>query len=83
MLKYFTLQEKNIYFWSAVVLFITALFSVGAYHADEHYQILEFAGLKLGLTSAENLPWEFHYQMRQTLQPFMVIALHKFGQSLV
>lgn len=79
--KHFVLQEKNIYLWSIFVLFITSIFSVGAYHYDEHFQILEFAGLQLGLTTAENLPWEFHYQMRQTLQPFMVIALHKFWET--
>lgn len=55
-----------------------AVFSIGAHHADEIYQIFEFAGYKLGLNSAQSLPWEFHEQMRSGVQPLIVYGLTKF-----
>lgn len=55
-----------------------AILSVGYLYPDEHFQILEFAALKLNLTQKENLPWEFHYQMRPSIQPLMVVLTHKF-----
>lgn len=59
-------------------LFITAsIYSTGFYHWDEHFQILEFAALKLNLTNADSLPWEYHNLMRPSLQPLMVVALYK------
>lgn len=56
-----------------------AILSVGWLHPDEHFQILEFAGFKLNLTQKENLPWEFQYRMRSSVQPFMVVLTHKIA----
>jgi GPI mannosyltransferase 3 len=67
----------------AVGLFVTLLaswFSVGYYHPDEHFQILEFAGYRLGQSPASDLPWEFREQIRPALQPVIacgVIAVAK------
>ncbi len=61
-----------------LTLFITvvsAFFSTGALHADEHYQILEFAGLKIGTTSVEQLPWEYAHQIRPAFQPAIVVGI--------
>lgn len=74
--------KKNIYILSGIVLFITSYFSVGYHHFDEHFQILEFAGSQLGLTTTENLPWEYHHQMRSALQPMMVIGLYRLFDFL-
>lgn len=52
---------------------ITAWFSAGYFHPDEHFQLLEFANWKSGATPAGDLPWEFEAQIRPALQP--VIAL--------
>ena len=41
----------------AAVTVITAWFSETFYFPDEHYQILEFMALKLGITPAAELPW--------------------------
>ena len=63
------LQYKNlIYLFAVVVYLFTAINSNGYHHADEHYQILEFAGLKLGKQSPDSLAWEFKAQIRPTLQ---------------
>lgn len=80
MLKNVKLQDKNIFLLGIIILLITSIFSKGYHHFDEHFQVLEFAGSKLGLTSASNLPWEYHYQMRPSLQPTIVVILYKiFG----
>jgi len=54
----------------AVIVFgVTAFNSHGFYHGDEHFQIVEFAGLKLGTHFPHDLVWEFKEQIRPTLQP--------------
>jgi len=64
--------------YAALLVFIaTAYFSVGHYHSDEFFQILEFAQFKLGQTSAADLPWEFHEKMRPTIQPWIAVVAIK------
>ncbi len=62
---------------AAVVYITTAFNSHGFYHADEHYQIIEFAGLKLGTHSPNELAWEFKAQIRPTLQPVICFLFFK------
>lgn len=57
---------------------VMAWFADGYIHPDEHFQILEFAGYKLNLTEKANLPWEFHSQMRPSLQPEIAILIYRF-----
>ncbi|MFZ1693988.1 MAG: hypothetical protein WAT74_12380 [Flavobacteriales bacterium] len=64
--------------WMGVLaLLCAAIFSEGVHHADEHYQILEFAGWKLGITPADQLPWEFAERMRPALQPAIAVLVHR------
>jgi GPI mannosyltransferase 3 len=72
------ISEKRVYVLCITILILTSIFSLGYYHLDEHFQILEFAGLKLNLTSAGNLPWEYKYQLRSAAQPLIVFMLYKF-----
>ncbi len=48
-----------------------ALFSRGVYHPDEHFQILEYARMRLFGTSSDELPWEYGLMMRPGFQPLM------------
>ena len=64
---------------SFLLLMLAAFFSEGYYQADEHYQLLEFAGLKLHLNQAENLPWEYHEKMRATIQPIIAIIIYRIS----
>jgi phosphatidylinositol glycan class B len=66
-----------VYLLSATALLILTYFSVGYYHPDEHFQILEFARWKLDPSRSEPLPWEFYHQMRPAIQPVMVVVIHK------
>ncbi len=58
-----------------MILLVTALCSQGFYHLDEHFQLLEFAGYKLGLSPASDLPWEFAAEIRNGLQPAIATAV--------
>ncbi len=61
----------------AGVLFhlLAAWLSVGFYHPDEHFQILELAGLKLGIDRPSDLPWEYAAEIRSAFQPALAYAL--------
>lgn len=52
-----------------IIYLVTAWNSEGYYHPDEHYQIIEFAGLKSGLNYPVDLAWEYEAQMRSAIQP--------------
>ncbi|WP_430406579.1 hypothetical protein [Fluviicola sp.] len=67
--------KSIIIFLSVVVFTITAYNSIGFFHADEHYQIIEFAGLKVGWNTPKDLVWEYHTQIRPTLQPIIASGL--------
>ena len=47
---------NRIYLAAALVFMLTAWFSTGYNHFDEHFQVIEFAGLKLGLTEKASSP---------------------------
>lgn len=67
---------------AAVVYITTAFNSHGFFHADEHYQIIEFAGLKLGTHTPDELAWEFKAQIRPTLQPVICFLSLKVFEAL-
>jgi GPI mannosyltransferase 3 len=60
-----------------LVQVVTAWFSVGYNHPDEHFQILEFCNYKMGFSPASALPWEFAKQCRSGLQPFIAYYIAK------
>ncbi|MFM8269732.1 MAG: hypothetical protein ACKN9V_06035, partial [Pseudomonadota bacterium] len=69
--------QKYIPHLGLTCLLIAAFFSIGFHHFDEHFQILEFAGSRLGLSSSSDLPWEYQAQMRSSFQPSIVLLVHK------
>lgn len=73
----FKKNKALIIIFAAFVYFTTAYNSHGFYHADEQYQIIEFAGLKLGTHSVSDLAWEFKAQIRPTLQPVICFTFLK------
>ena len=67
----------------ALLVHLAAIwFTLGFMQEDEHFQILEFAGLKLGWTQPQLLPWEFASRIRPALQPIMVLATSRFFSLL-
>lgn len=77
-------QKRLIYLLSIVGVIIylfTAFNSHGFYHTDEHYQLLEFARVKLETPPPTDLAWEFDAKIRSAFQPavaYLVISASKF-----
>ena len=69
--------ERKAFCFFAVVLLVTAWTSYGYFGLDEHFQIIEFAGSKLGIVPTQNLPWEFLAEIRPWLQPAVFVGLCK------
>jgi phosphatidylinositol glycan class B len=70
-------------FWAFLGLlthWASSHFSVGFFHADEHFQILEFAYARLGhhpLQSATQMPLEYSEKIRPWLQPAFAAAIYQ------
>lgn len=62
-------RSERLRSFHAVVVAATAIVSVSPYHPDEHFQIVEYAGYKLGLVPREWLTWEYAEHMRPWLFP--------------
>jgi phosphatidylinositol glycan class B len=60
---------------------VTALFSVTYFHPDEHFQVLEPLGVKLGTTSDAQLTWEFGARMRAWMQPAAYFVIAKAARA--
>ena len=56
---------------------ITAWISRGYYHYDEHYQIIEFAFFKMGLSDMKTLAWEYQAGIRSGIQPFIAFVVFR------
>lgn len=64
---------------SFAVFIVTSVAEYGYHHADELYQIIEFAGIKSD-TFTPYVAWEYEAQIRPMLQPSICLVLLKvFG----
>ena len=52
------------------------------FHSDEYFQIIELASYKLGLSPVKILTWEFHEQIRPTIQPYIFIGIYKLFTAI-
>ena len=78
-----SIKYSQIIFVIAIIIYgITAVNSHGFYHADEHYQIIEFAGLKLGTHNSNELTWEYKSQIRSTIQPTLAYLVFSFQEAI-
>ncbi len=56
---------------------ISSVFSYGFFHYDEHYQIIEYVGLKMGKSAPENAAWEYNARIRPWMQPGLYYVISK------
>jgi phosphatidylinositol glycan class B len=62
----------------AIALYVVAAYlHVGYVHADEYYQVFQFAAVKVGL-HVLSMPWEYSAAMRSTLLPVVIVVIYKF-----
>lgn len=71
------LKDTFVIALAVLVTTITAWYSVGYHHADEHYQIIEFARTLDSDHDRTGLPWEYHAHIRPSLQPVIVYGMLK------
>ncbi|MBI2801538.1 MAG: hypothetical protein HYX63_14880 [Gammaproteobacteria bacterium] len=71
------MSNRSLIACAGLVHFVAAIFSAGYFHSDEHFQILELAGLKLGFNSPHDLAWEFTNKMRPAIQPALAYLVVK------
>jgi phosphatidylinositol glycan class B len=69
--------QKLIVLIAIIWYIITAYYSIGYIHADEHYQIIEFAGYIDGTNTADDLAWEFNRKIRPATQPVVAYFIFK------
>ena len=62
---------------SVIIYGLTAVNSTGYHHPDEHFQIIEFAGLIDGWNYEFDLTWEYDAQIRPILQPMIALSVFK------
>lgn len=63
---------------AALLIYIIAAYHcLGYYHPDEHYQLIEFAGLKTGDNKQVDLAWEYNAQIRPALQPYICLGIFR------
>lgn len=62
----------------AILVYLWAAYNGHGYlQEDEHYQIIEFAQLKSGFNTTQDMAWEYHAGMRSALQPFIAYNVFK------
>jgi len=76
------LNRQRLIFFGAFTHLLAIVFSIGYHQCDELFQVFEFAGYKLGINSAEELPWEFTYKMRSAIPPLLVYLVTNFGHYM-
>ncbi|MBS1625217.1 MAG: hypothetical protein JST83_14415, partial [Bacteroidetes bacterium] len=67
---------------SLLLYLVSAWHSAIYLHPDEHYQIVEFASYKMGITHADQMAWEFAEQIRSGAQPLLCYALLRSFEAL-
>jgi len=82
MKEIFKSSYRNIFILSLFVFIVTAYFSEGYHHPDEHFQIFEFANYKLGNSLSTDLPWEFNAQSRQAFPAYIAFIIVKILYSI-
>lgn len=71
--------NKAILIIALFVYTLTAFFSTGYFNADEHYQIIEFAGVIDGTNNTSDLPWEYTKKIRSIIQPAIAFSIFKIS----
>ena len=77
-----TAIEKYWFIGAFIVCLIAAWFSVGHYHDDEYYQILDFAAYKLAFEIQNKVMWEYEAAIRSGIQPFSAYTVAKVSSFM-
>jgi GPI mannosyltransferase 3 len=67
-------RECLVFGLHALVVVLTAIRSEQPFQLDEHFQIIEFASFKLGMTPEHLLPWEYKEGIRGWFLPTLAMG---------
>ena len=73
---------QAILFFGLLIQVIFCYVSVGYFHPDQHFQILEFSSLQLHQTNAANSVWELEQFIRPTLQVYIFSSFRLFCETI-
>lgn len=78
--------ERRCLLGALLLILLAAWYSVGFYHYDEHFQLLEFAAnFRHGLQPTTDVPWEYQARIRPWFQPAVALvilgALERLGDT--
>ncbi len=80
-----SINIQLILLFGLIVQIIFCITSVGYFHPDQHFQIIEFSSLQLHKENAAKAVWELESNIRPTLQVYLFsgfrIAFEKFAIS--
>lgn len=76
-LKPLIIPPGRVLILSFILHVLAAYLSIGFFHYDEQFQVLEYVSFKLGHTPAQQLAWEFKEQIRPWFQPSVYYAIAK------
>lgn len=80
--KNMAISHRSTFLIGLLLYGVTAWFSEGYHHPDEHFQILEFANYKLGCSAAIDLPWEYEAKIRPGLQPALAYGMISTAEGM-
>lgn len=67
--------ERRCLLLALALIILAAWRSLGFYHYDEHFQLLEYAAnVKRGITPTTDVPWEYQNRIRPWFQPAIALA---------
>ncbi len=76
------LSTRLILFTGLLIQVITAINAIGYLHPDQHFQLIEFASYKLGLTEQIFLPADYYGEIRPSLQVYIFLVYYKLLQLI-
>lgn len=74
--------SRNCLYIMIILHVLAAIFSTGFLQYDEHFEILEFLGFKLGITPKDDLSFEYGLKMRPWTQPFIYYRISNILSTL-
>jgi len=70
--------NRYVFIAGVIVYMAAAYIGTGYFHADEHYQIIEFANSRIQDYAANEYAWEFEAASRSAIQPMMAYWVFAF-----
>ncbi len=75
-------QIQLILLFGIIIQFIFGIVSVGFYHPDQHFQVIEFSSYQLNKPSGATSVWELASKLRPTIQVYIFSGYRKICEAI-